>query len=633
MNNSFYDKLIHSFYTKIKEEEKSYFFKGLIFNPIKIYKIAESFKAIDLAKEDLILIYSKDKSIENADFILTNKFIHSKEKKVKIEDFDALQDGFSNENHAKLFKNFVEEVIYKKKDKINAQNKFNNIFKDFINKKETQDEDFDIDLAYLEILKTEGEKMASLCEDLNNNKSFKKANLQFLKQREDAVAVKSEVILLSDTIKIFNWLYPLSDKKNEISEDKLKFLLAFMFEKLQGKDIIKSLSISKINEFVESENFDKNIETIRKAKLFSLSDNYSNELLLPSILKRIEHNFFTDASAILYRIANLIAKADGGISEAEEIMLKKINDKIAKPKVKIEGVSQTEVDENETMDDVLAELNELIGLEEIKKSIIDLTNYLKIQKVREAKGLKTVNTSLHTVFLGPPGTGKTTVARLISRIYKHLGYLEKGHLVETDRSGMVAGYVGQTAIKVNEIVAASIEGVLFIDEAYALSKGNQRDFGNEAIETLLKKMEDHRKELVVIVAGYSDEMEGFIESNPGLQSRFNRYFSFDHYRPKELLGIFLLFCHKNDFILTEDAKEKMEFIFTQLYEKRHKAFGNARVARNLFEKIIEYQANRLVKITELTEEVLKTITEEDIPPVNQTVDKYTMFQKDDEGIE
>ncbi|AXT54123.1 AAA family ATPase [Aquimarina sp. BL5] len=276
------------------------------------------------------------------------------------------------------------------------------------------------------------------------------------------------------------------------------------------------------------------------------------------------------------------------------------------------------------------ELNELIGLDNIKTSVKELSNFLKVQKLREEKGLKNVNNSLHSVFMGPPGTGKTTVARLVSKIYKHLGYLEKGHLVETDRTGMVAGYVGQTALKVEEVIKTSLDGVLFIDEAYSLAKDNKKDFGNEAVEVLLKKMEDHRDQLVVIVAGYPDEMEEFIESNPGLQSRFNRYFTFDHYKPKELIGIFELFCLKNDFVLADEAKEKLEFIFDKLYEKRHKSFGNARVARNLFEKIIEYQANRIVSITPLTEELLKTIVEDDIPPVNQTVDDYLRFQKDEE---
>jgi len=285
------------------------------------------------------------------------------------------------------------------------------------------------------------------------------------------------------------------------------------------------------------------------------------------------------------------------------------------------------VDSNESLDDVIKELNELIGLKNIKEEIKTLINFLKVQKVREEKGLATQDRALHSVFMGPPGTGKTTIARLVGRIYKHLGILKRGHLVETDRAGLVAGYIGQTALKVDEVVKAALDGVLFIDEAYALSRDGEdkRDFGAEAIETLLKRMEDYRKQLVVIVAGYPDEMETFIKSNPGLQSRFNRYFFFNHYSPEELVAIFKQFAAKADFKLTEEAEEKLLFIFEKVCENRPKNFGNARAARNLFEQCIERQANRIVSIAPLTEEILINLTEEDIPPVNETVKSILVF--------
>ena len=216
----------------------------------------------------------------------------------------------------------------------------------------------------------------------------------------------------------------------------------------------------------------------------------------------------------------------------------------------------------------------------------------------------------------------------MGRIFKQIGILKSGHLVEADRAGLVAGYIGQTALKVDEIVKQALDGVLFIDEAYALARGgdsDKRDFGNEAIEILLKRMEDNRERLVIIVAGYPDEMEDFIKSNPGLQSRFNRYFKFAHYTGAEMLDIFKLNCRKSDFTLTEDAEEKLGFIFDELYKNRNRSFGNARVVRTLFEEIVEAQANRLVHVAELTKEVLMAITEADVPEVKSTVRDLLVF--------
>jgi SpoVK/Ycf46/Vps4 family AAA+-type ATPase len=209
----------------------------------------------------------------------------------------------------------------------------------------------------------------------------------------------------------------------------------------------------------------------------------------------------------------------------------------------------------------------------------------------------------------------------MGRIFTALGFLEKGHLVETDRAGMVASHIGGTAEKVSKLVESALDGVLFVDDAYALETGSEKDFGQEAIDTMLKRMEDYRQRLVVIVAGYPDEMQTFLEANPGLKSRFNRYFYFNDYTPEELVAIFNKFCKDSHFEPTEAASEKLYDLFNQLYDSRDRTFGNARLARNLFEKTIEQQANRLAVLPSLTKEVLTTILPEDIPNLSRLISR------------
>ncbi|MDJ0757069.1 MAG: AAA family ATPase [Ardenticatenaceae bacterium] len=278
----------------------------------------------------------------------------------------------------------------------------------------------------------------------------------------------------------------------------------------------------------------------------------------------------------------------------------------------------------EDLDEVLAELDEFIGMENIKLEIRTLVNYLKVQKLRREREMKTGNLSLHMVLAGPPGTGKTSVARLIGRIYKALGFLKKGHVVETDRSGLVASYVGQTAPKVDERVQEAMGGILFVDEAYALmpKASDGRDFGQEAIESLLKRMEDHRQEFALVIAGYADEMHRFLDANPGVRSRFNRYLYFEHYNPEELSLIFELFCKKGGYVLTEAAQKKLRVHMARAYALRDNRFGNGRYARNLLEKVVENHANRVVVLEPITDEMLTTIEENDLPP-------FTDFQLTD----
>ncbi len=275
------------------------------------------------------------------------------------------------------------------------------------------------------------------------------------------------------------------------------------------------------------------------------------------------------------------------------------------------GKEIASVHSNVTMSSI-DELNSLIGLDNVKDQIIKLSNFVSVQKMRTDAGLSPIKVNCHCVFTGNPGTGKTTVARIMAGIYKELGVLEKGHLVETDRSGLVAEYVGQTAVKTNKVIDSALGGVLFIDEAYSLLSGSDGDYGTEALATLLKRIEDDRERLVVILAGYGSEMNRMIESNPGLRSRFNRYFHFPDYSVKQLWQIFCKMMHEHDFDITPEATEKLMEILDSEISSGAKNFGNARFVRNLFEKIIENQASRVITEEKTDINSLRLITESDL---------------------
>ena len=265
----------------------------------------------------------------------------------------------------------------------------------------------------------------------------------------------------------------------------------------------------------------------------------------------------------------------------------------------------------ENIEDLQKELDSYIGLEGIKKEVRNLINMATVYKMRKDHDLPTADVSLHMVFSGNPGTGKTMIARFMARVYHSLGILEKGHLVEVDRSGLVAGYIGQTAIKTAKVTESALGGVLFIDEAYTLTSKSENDFGFEAVDTILKAMEDNRDNLVVIVAGYIELMEDFIDSNPGLRSRFNKYLHFDDYTAEEMQGIFKLQCEKSCYKLDEAAETKINEYFTACSEEAGE-FGNARGVRNTFEKILAEQANRIAAMKDVNKEDLMQITESDV---------------------
>lgn len=268
--------------------------------------------------------------------------------------------------------------------------------------------------------------------------------------------------------------------------------------------------------------------------------------------------------------------------------------------------------EKPDLDELMAELEALVGLENVKKDIKSLMNLIKVRKLREQNDLPVAPMSLHMVFIGNPGTGKTTVARLVGGLYAAIGALEKGQLVEVDRSGLVAGYVGQTALKTQEVIKSALGGVLFIDEAYSLSNGGENDFGREAIETILKAMEDHRDNLVVIVAGYTQPMREFLDSNPGLESRFNKFFYFEDYTGPQLMDIFLLQCKKNQYKLNDEADAAARALFDELYAERGENFGNGRYVRNLFEDMVVRHSNRVAQLEDPTKDDLITVLPEDL---------------------
>lgn len=642
------EKLIADQFNKDELRVNRFYTVGKV-PPLTILRMSQQFSGLNLAREEIFLFYDNNLGTVNGGFILTDSNIHFNKGYISIDNINQLFDEDSGELklplpnlkegvRAKLHQLFSAIADYDEESNLNivrfgkeggkGKNTPSKIGgaapKDKVSPEQAIEQDI-VDEAYLHLLKHEGDVYMDICKRLDKDKVFKET-IRKMANDSDIIVNDPDTkgLFMQDLIRIYN----ICTAVDSVNSRRVQFALVYMYERLLNRgDMANSIKLTRINDMLKNPNFPEKLETLKNFTIFNVKGQFPNEMLLPVILSKLGHELFDEVSSHLYRFASIIVKADGKVTEEEEKVLKTIVKMSQEPKKSLPNVKQVEVDENESLEDVIGELNELIGLRNIKDEIKTLINFLKIQKLREEKGLASSSRGLHMVFMGPPGTGKTTIARLISRIFKHLEILERGHLVETDRAGLVAGYIGQTALKVDEVVKTALDGVLFIDEAYALARGggDKRDFGSEAVEAILKRMEDYRKRLVVIVAGYPDEMEAFIKSNPGFQSRFNRYYTFDHYKPEELLAIFNIFAKKADFKLSPDGEEKLLFIFEELYEKRNSSFGNARVARNLFGECVERQANRLVKIAPLTEEILMTLTEEDVPPVQDTVERILVF--------
>lgn len=486
-------------------------------------------------------------------------------------------------------------------------------FEDFVNRftkslmnESTNSVDF-FSVDYVKQLKQEATFIKELCHELNQDNQFiLKINELVDQNGSEKKVLTAENFFVADLIAAF-------ERIQSSKPERARFTLAYYYDVLKNDRFANENEIHLLNEISSNPTFIAHIAKIISSNKL-VGKNNPNDFFITSTLKNLNHPRFEKASLLLQRFILLVSNQNN--APENQAVLNKISNPMVEKDNQVKDIPA-----DDTLEKVLEELNGMIGLEEVKLNVEELINLLKIQKKREEQGLKIIDNSLHTVFLGPPGTGKTSVARLLGRIFKHLGYLSRGQIVETDREGLVAGYVGQTAIKVDTIVNKSKGGVLFVDEAYSLTQSSINDFGSEAVDALLKRMEDNRDDLVVVVAGYTEPMKLFVESNPGLRSRFNRFFKFEHFTPEQLMTIFESFCSKSDFILTETAKEKLQDTFSLLYEKRDEGFGNARVVRNLFEKCVQMQANRIIKIAEISPEVLKTLDETDVPEPNKTLEQ------------
>ncbi len=408
-----------------------------------------------------------------------------------------------------------------------------------------------------------------------------------------------------DVVKFIGFVYDKCRDKNFINTPPKSLMYIMKSDLTDGN--IKTMDGRPVSKFVV-ETFNVSINGSTTTELANLS-NYT--IMLNDFLKEyglyykdgnvpnVNSGMYTNKNKPATGGAGSVARANAGQGSSNT---QKKTDKDTKKE-----------DKEKSLEELYEELNSLVGLKSVKQDLTNLINLIKVKKIREERGMKQPDINLHLVFSGNPGTGKTTVARLLAKIYKQLGVVSEGQLIEVDRSNLVAGYVGQTATKTMEVIDSAMGGILFIDEAYTLIKeGDEKDFGQEAVDTLLKRMEDDRDNFIVIVAGYTEKMEKFVNSNPGLKSRFNKYIFFKDYTGKELYKIFQSMCSKQEYEPDEEAAEYIQEYLTRRAEAHEDNFANAREVRNYIERCISRQATRIVNMDKPDDKAVRTFTIADV---------------------